>query len=311
MFEANGEFQTGFWDPLKDGVLEVVSQLQQDVRFGIATFTGSSTTCPLEYDELGTMDLNNYDAVAQFYDAAMHPGASTETPTAAGVQAALTSLQADPFTGPKFILLVTDGSPDYCDNPDPKCPADTLVWALQEAYNAGIGSFVLALPGSGVDVQWLTAFANAGAGQSVLMVEDTQYCAVTANGSEALFPAAFPQGTYGAANGPATHFDVDPANRDELVNQIASVVAGVKSCEFDLQNELTIVSGLEGEGMVFIETVENPEGEAQPYDPTGVDGWTVNDGSQVELVGSSCDKLRDPNTIGISFGFPCEILIPK
>jgi hypothetical protein len=126
-----------------------------------------------------------------------------------------------------------------------------------------------------------------------------------------MFPAPFPQGTYSAAMGPATHFNVDPANQQDLVNQIASVVAGVKSCLFDLQGELTIVEGLEGEGQVFIETVENPGGEPQPYDPTGVDGWKVNNGTQIELVGSSCDKLRSPDTIGISFGFPCEIIIPK
>jgi hypothetical protein len=66
------------------------------------------------------------------------------------------------------------------------------------------------------------------------------------------------------------------------------------------------------EGSVVIQTVADPEGAAQPYDEDGVTGgWTVTADGGVELVGASCELLRNPETIGIEFGFPCDIIVPK
>src|SRR5690606_15287813 len=97
-----------FWDPLRDGVLDVVQRLHVDVRFGFGTFTGAGASCPLDLQDVGIIDHNNYDAIAAFYQAISHPGMPTETPTAAGIQRAREILEADNlvFPGPKFILLV-------------------------------------------------------------------------------------------------------------------------------------------------------------------------------------------------------------
>jgi hypothetical protein len=319
---SSSMWENMFWDPFRDGVLEVVQSLQADVRFGFATYTGQpAQTCPIDLQTLGTIDLNNHQAIADFWNPIVHPGAATETPTAAGVIEATALLQADATTypGPKFILLVTDGNPDYCDNGDAKCRADTLVLQLQKAHTAGIKTFVVALPDPSINQGWLTAFANAGDGQAVQMVEDTQFCQNAAIPTESapLFPEPFPQGTYMAAMGPATPFSVDPAEREELVSTLGGLVAGVKSCEFDLTDTLQINTERAGEGQVSIEGTSltgEITNELQPYDPTGTNGWTVSaDGTQVILVGSSCDKLRSTDTSGIHFGFPCDIIveIPK
>jgi hypothetical protein len=173
----------------------------------------------------------------------------------------------------------------------------------------------VALPDPGIDQDWLSAFANAGAGQPVGALQDTQFCAAVPAETAALLPdidpAVWPKFTYDAAMGPETAYNVDPAQRDQLVDEIAGVIAGVKSCVFDLEGELKIIEGREAEGTVVIQTVSNPTGAEQPYDATGVNGWKVNNGTQVELVGSACDALRDPETTGIEFGFPCDIIIPK
>lgn len=310
-----------FWDPLRDGVLEVVSRLHEDVRFGFATFTGlAGNTCPLDLQDVGIIDRNNYTAIEGFYTPIMHPGASTETPTPVALRAAADLLITDyaTFPGPKFIMLVTDGNPDYCDNGDAKCRADTTVRVLQDIKadpTVPIRTFVVGLPDASINQDWMAAFANAGAGESVAAPVDTEFCddlpAATAALLPGIDPTVWPSGTYGATMGPELPYAVDPAQQDQLVEEISSLIAGVKSCIFDLEGELQIVEGREDEGSVTIRTVQNPAGAEQPYDPTGVSGWKVNYGTQIELVGDSCTALRDPETVGIDFGFPCEIIIPK
>jgi len=310
-----------FWDPLRDGVLEVVSRLHEDVRFGFATYTGiQGDTCPLDLQDVGIIDKNNYDAIAGFYTPIMHPGVATETPTPAALRKAQDLLKADfaTFPGPKFILLVTDGNPDYCESGATECRADVTVRVLQNLYadaEVPIRTFGVALPDPGIDPEWLRGFANAGAGQPVAAARDTEFCddisAPTAALLPELDPTVWPQGIYGETMGPEQPYNVDPAQQDQLVEEISGVIAGVKSCTFDLDGELQIVAGREDEGSVVIQSISDPTGTAQTYAPDGGDGWKVNNGTQIELVGASCEALRDPETTGIEFGFPCDIIIPK
>ncbi|HEY6723865.1 MAG TPA: VWA domain-containing protein [Polyangiaceae bacterium] len=310
-----------FWDPLRDGVLEVVSRLHEDVRFGFGTYTGiQGDTCPLDLQDVGIIDKNNYAAIEGFYSPIMHPGVSTETPTPAALAAARDMLKTDfaTFPGPKFILLVTDGNPDFCDSGATECRADLTVRVLQDLRadtEVPIRTFVVALPDPGIDLDWLTAFANAGAGQPVAAPRETEFCDDIVPATAALFPdldpTLWPQGSYGETMGPEVPYNVDPAQQDQLVEEIAGVIAGVKSCTFDLEGELEIDKDREDEGTVVIQTISNPTGTAQAYAPDGGDGWKVNEGTQIELVGASCEALRDPETTGIQFGFPCGIIIPK
>jgi hypothetical protein len=317
-----------FWNPLRDGVLEVVSRVHEDVRLGLATFTGQGNTCPLDLEDVGIIDKNNYAAIEAFYTPIMHPGVATETPTPAALKKAQEILKTDnaAFPGPKFILLVTDGNPDYCDSGAVECRADVTVRILQDLKAdtaVPIHTFVVALPDPGIDQQWLTAFANAGAGQAVAAPRETEFCDDILPASAPLFPeldpTVWPQGTYGAAMGPEKPYNVDPAQQDQLVSEITGLIAGVKSCIFDLtdatgQEVISIAEGKEAQGTVFIKTAASPDpGEPQTYDAAGLNGWKVNriDGAadQIELVGSACELLRNPETLGIEFGFPCEIII--
>ena len=309
-----------FWDPLRSGVLEVVSRLHEEVRFGFGTFTGNGTSCPLDLADVGIIDKNNYSAIEGFYTPIMHPGVATETPTPAALRKAQDLLKTDfaTFPGPKFVLLVTDGNPDYCDSGQVECRADVTVKVLQNLYadtEVPIRTFVVALPDPGIDQDWLAAFANAGAGQPVAAPRETEFCDDIPAATAALFPeldpTVWPQGTYGETMGPEVPYNVDPAQQDQLVEEISGVIAGVKSCTFDLDGELQIVAGREDEGSVVIESISDPTGTAQTYAPDGGDGWKVNNGTQIELVGASCEALRDPETTGIEFGFPCDIIIPK
>lgn len=283
-----------YWDNLRTGVLEIVSDLQEEVRFGLATFTGiMGQTCPLELEDAGVLDLLAYDAISTFYNATQQPGQASETPTEAAVIEIQNVLLADTFDGPKSILIVTDGNPDYCDNGDAKCRADDLVRTLQAANTAGIRSFIFALPDPAILEGWLTAFANAGGGEPVAAPEDTQYC----DGG------GHPTGTYSAAMGPLTYFQANPAEQMTLATELRTAVTGARSCVFDLVGQLEIDSNQYDSGVVSI------NGQSIPFDPTN--GYRMNSPTQLEFLGTACDMVRDPMTdrLAIDIWFPCEAVI--
>ncbi len=74
---------------------------------------------------------------------------------------------ADTTVGDKYIIFITDGQEDYCDDALEICASDSTVGALQAAFAANIRTIVFGLqttqfnlPGAVLD-----AFANAGAGE--------------------------------------------------------------------------------------------------------------------------------------------------
>ena len=103
------------------------------------------------------------------------PPTVSDTPTGPALDFARDQLAADTTPGDKFLLLVTDGQPDYCDNPTPKCAVDGVVRRLQELRTAGVRTLVFGFEGISSDNQdeiagltWaLQSFANAGAGEPV------------------------------------------------------------------------------------------------------------------------------------------------
>ena len=100
------------WVPLKTAVLETVSELQSEIRFGFGAFTGEADqTCPM-FDSVGA-DFDNLTKIQTLYDSLQAP-IKGETPTMRVLALVREALVADPTDGPKYILFVTDGEPDYC-----------------------------------------------------------------------------------------------------------------------------------------------------------------------------------------------------
>ena len=105
------------------------AKLQADIRFGFGAFTGEvGQTCPM-FDKV-PIALNNSDAIATVYKKLGRPQKG-ETPTAKVLTQVRDILKADASPGEKYILFVTDGEPDYCDDPNPICPVDSVVGGLQ------------------------------------------------------------------------------------------------------------------------------------------------------------------------------------
>ncbi|HKO94341.1 MAG TPA: vWA domain-containing protein, partial [Polyangiaceae bacterium] len=195
------------WDPMKAGILDVVRDVQADIRVGVVTYTGrNGGACPDLYPAMDqvSFDKNNYTSVESALNAVDEPDYKGETPTAITLQQALPVLLADPSPGDKVMLLVTDGDPDFCNDPDRICAMDAVIGAVQEAFRQGVSTTVFGLKRPELSEQHLRDVANAGVGQPVALPREV-------NSEMALRdrcrnnPAGSLPGTYAAQGGNAPY----------------------------------------------------------------------------------------------------------
>ncbi|HTV24374.1 MAG TPA: vWA domain-containing protein, partial [Polyangiaceae bacterium] len=174
------------WTALRGGVLDVMRELQDNVRFGFAAFAGATLPgqmCDLQVPSVAPK-LNNYEDIAALYQPLERPTNPNEkeTPTTLALARIAAELRADTTTiGDKYILFVTDGEPDYCDNGNQLCPPDSVVGLLQglasgvDATGAPVTPirtlvFGVSSPTASIRADVLQAFANAGAGLPVMAI---------------------------------------------------------------------------------------------------------------------------------------------
>jgi hypothetical protein len=332
------------WSALRGGALEVMRELQGNVRFGFAAFSGASLgvtagvpQCQLEVPSVPPT-LNNYQAISSLYEPMAQPQ-TKDTPTVLALAEVAQQLKDDTEAqGDKYILFITDGEPDYCDDGNPVCPPDSVVGLLQNLA-AGVDAsgapqppiqtlvFGVSSPTASIRAEVLQAFANAGAGlpvapavQNANQAADPNYIYDQCNGVPGWAadfattgkPAARGQtiGTYvpdATLAGDAPVFRPDPTDQAALTGQLRAALASVKSCSFDL-----------GEDGVQVDLTRTDLGErarvlingaAVTFDPAN--GWSMASETTVTLAGQACDTWRDPLTAtSISFDFPCEIFVP-
>ena len=307
------------WYPLRDGALQVIQALQADVRFGFAPLGGEiGDSCPNPEPVLP--DFNNYDAIATRYTALMAP-TKGETPVSFALQEVGRILAADDAPGDKFILFVTDGEPDYCNDGDNLCPADSAIYHLQVLNAAGVQTLVLGLPAPGNisanAASILAAFANAGAGQPAVRPggydEFRLYdeCNFKQPWSDDLVLTGKPVergselATYSEVGGDATVFRPEGTNQQELIDLLGTALSNTKSCTFDLSNvngqSIKVDLNKLAEASVAI------EGTTVAQDATN--GWSMMSQTQLVLNGTACDTWRSPASDDIAFNFPCNTII--
>ena len=191
--------------------------------------------------------------------------------------------------GDKYIIFITDGQEDYCDDALEICASDSTVGALQAAFAANIRTIVFGLQTMQFNLPGgvLEAFANAGAGEPTVpgLTAGLDPTAIfdqcqgvmpwrtdlTASGHPTARGPTAAVGTYGTTGGPTKPFKPNAANQDMLVTQLSTALAGVKSCTFDLND----VSGKS----IKVDTTKlnqahvRIEGTEVPLSATN--GWTV------------------------------------
>ena len=324
------------WSNLKMAIETVLTQLDAQVRFGFQTVWGTNPQgggmCPsLQGMATNAVPpaLNNGATIKALYDSLAFPPNSTqmgmkfESPASESIQVAAKSLMADTTPGAKYIIFLTDGQPDYCDDGNGLCAPDSVVYQLQNAYTAGIKTIVFGVQTSLFDLApgVLQAFANAGAGEPTLAPVKAggtandfyDQCSggsspgwmadLTASGKPAMRGTTL--GTYSTTMGPTMPYQPSASNLSQLVSQLGAALSGVKSCTFDLGNingmSVKVNRDLLNEAHVKI------MGTDVPLDD--MNGWRMNTDTQLELTGSACDEWRQPDTNTIDFMFPCDIFI--
>ena len=191
------------YDTLFDENVGVVKRLEQEVRFGMALYTADNGVCPII--EQMAPAMGNFLPLRNLY-AAYDP--VDETPTAVSIDAMVNTLSGIQETGPKIIVVATDGEPDTCEVPDPDgLPAarSAAVGAAQRAHAAGIDVYIISV-GDQIAQSHLQDMANAGVGKTLGGPDNAPYY------------QAF--------------------NADALVGAFDTIIGGVRSCTFAMDGRV-------------------------------------------------------------------------
>jgi len=276
----------------------------------------------------------NYTAISNLYGSLPFRGDNNkwETPTRLTLETIGTELTALTAPGDKYIILVTDGEPDYCNDGNMLCPPDSVVGKLQalkaQAAPNSIGTIVFGLQSAVATASpnTLQAFANAGAGEPTKApftgTDLTSYwdqcnnephwkadivaklpdCALAANFNMCRGKTV---GDYMTTAGPTKPFMPDPSSQAAIASQLKTALASVKSCSFDLGD-------LNGQSIkVDLNQLDQANvlvmGTKVPRNDTN--GWKMNGQTQLELVGTACTNWKKPDVDTIDFQFPCSTII--
>ena len=230
---------------LVDPNMGIVPQFAGAIRLGLTlyTFDMAAMECPT-LTEVAPM-LDNAAAI----EATMTMSAPLgDTPTGESLQVVWQDLDAFTEPGRKFMVLATDGEPDTCANPDEQIGQPESLAAVQAAYAAGIETFIISV-GDEVSEGHLQDMANAGQGVQM-----------------------------GDPNAPF-YLALDQA---ALVDAFQDILAGVRSCQLDLDTPLTA----EDAATCSVEV----NGTIVPLDDPN--GWQLNTDTEIELLGTACDALQ-------------------
>lgn len=256
------------WDATKETLVNpkngVVTQLQSQIRFGVALYSNpmEAKTCP-SIDTLAPQ-LDAVDEITTLLDASTPTG---DTPTGESMDLIVADLLADDWPGDKIIVLTTDGEPDTCEQRDPETDEEitqargTAVDAVSGAFTDGIRTFVISV-GDEVGEDHLQDLANAGQGVS--------------DGD--------PDAEFYVAN-----------DTDSLLGAFGAIIAGIRSCRFDLGEPLTAMQAPACEVSVNDTPV--------PYDTPN--GWTQSGEMQIELQGDACTEIQQGVVI-VELNCGCE-----
>jgi hypothetical protein len=226
----------------------IVPQFAASMRLGLTLYSsidGNTTgnECPLLVEVAPALD--NAAAIDSVMSMSMPVG---ETPTGESLDVVWQQLDALDVPGRKYIVLATDGEPDTCVMPNPQEGQPQSLAAAQAAFAAGIETFIISV-GADVSDMHLQEMANAGKGVQM-----------------------------GDPNAPF-YLALDQA---ALVDAFSDILAGVRSCQLDLDSALTDADA--ANCSVEVNGTIVPLG-----DPNG---WQLNNPNEVELLGTACDALQ-------------------
>ena len=251
-----------------------------------------------------------------------YPTAKAETPASEALPMAQGALASDPGTGGRYLLFITTGATDFCDDGNAACPPDALTYQIQQLW-AGtptIQTLVIGLPSpttNPVEAGVLQDLANAGVGQPAAFPTGSPYaptdlyfaCSISTNGGSQSWPTLFagtgkaspnPIATYAATGGSAPLYDAATNAVIDIEAQVAAALQAARSCEFDLTSYAIDPNKL-GEATVSL--------NGTPVALDAATGWSMPTTTLLRLNGPACTALRAPSTTSLKFDFPCDAIL--
>lgn len=246
------------WSVVRQALLDpgrgVVATLQQSIQFGLVFYTSRNGfrggTCPM----LSSVSVatDNYEDIRDLYD---RTSPDDDTPTGAAIDHVVRDSAAVKHQGPRVLLLVTDGDPDTCEQPDPQDGQVQAISAAQRAFAAGLDFYVLGVS-SDISGDKLQQLANAGKGKPL--------GAVWGLDPEAAEPFQASTNVVG------------------LTAQLRGILERLPLCEVALEREVTFTE--------LARSTVTLDGEPLAYGTP--DGFRLKDPHHLEIVGQACETLR-------------------
>jgi hypothetical protein len=270
-----------YWTPAVEGISSIVTELEQEVAFGLALFPDpdgddDSPNCDGPSSSWSVpVRLDNAPAITTLLTEAPWPHGGT--PTAPALNTGVEAL--GPYIGFRTasVLLVTDGAPNCndtldvatctCSSPDPPCTGSTQCLDDVRTYAAirrlhdehGVQVHVMGLVGAG-GWEWIpvmNTMAELGGTSEAVLVEDPDDVApVLEEFGRLIVPC---------------YFDVDP---DDLVDPDATV--------FDV------------------------EGISYSRDTARLSGWDLVETDRIRFFGTPCDTILETGITTVTGHVPCE-----
>ncbi len=325
------------WYTYKTAIESVLTRSDAHVRFGFTTVYGTNPagggTCPpldgVLTDNIAPA-LNNATIVASRYDGLAFPPNSTQVgvkfqgPSSESISAVTQALLADPDPGDKYILFVSDGRPDYCDDSNSLCAPDSVIWKLQTAYAAGITTLVFGVQTPLFDEapNVLQGFANAGVGEPTLAplkpggtsFDFYDQCDAVAGWASDLKTKGTPPmrgdtlGTYSSTTGPAVTYEPTESSESQLVSRL-----NAPSCSYAIPSPLGAsvdfgkVNLQLTNGVGMVTTIEHRNSGAECTDG----GWYYNVApsagmpTQIIICPSTCSQFQADAGDGAQIALGC------
>ncbi len=156
------------WSVVRDALFSdrdgLIPRLGGTTRFGLAFYTSldgfSGGTCPMM--DYTSPVLGDVGVLRQAFDS-MSPLMEGDTPTAEAVLEALDWLDQGNPSGPRYLVLITDGEPDTCALPDPQNGQAEALQAAREARDRGVEMYIVGVS-SDVGESHLQQMANVAQG---------------------------------------------------------------------------------------------------------------------------------------------------
>lgn len=280
LIDQSASMNTGFgqstrWDVLRQAIVDpndgLLSWLEAGASIGLMLYTSldghlRGLECPLI--EQVEVRSGNASTIRELY-AGAEPLSGGDTPTADAIDravASLSSLRAGPA---RYVLLLTDGVPDTCAEPDPQDGFDAAVEAAQRARARGIQVVTV---GVSPDIAraGLQRMANAGAGKPLELVFGTDPGA-----EQPLYASTEPRA---------------------LAAQLKGAIGDVRSCTVELGTGVDRARRRDARLVLDGRTLEYGS----------EDGWRFVDEDTVAIDGQACLRILG-NGQQLEVEFACEL----